>query len=137
MSDVHKAMLPSVIQNLYLFDICIYYCYYRGAAALQDICLLSIVWEGWQHGIDLDCVRDIFYKLFVKMTIITKPITEKKTEKLDVPLVEHDQLASAVSIHINQAFLHCAYLQKKVMAFNFMCHYQQFWIMHYARNIVT
>lgn len=31
------------------------------------------------------------------MTIITKPISEKKAEKLSVPLVENDQLASAVS----------------------------------------
>ena len=31
------------------------------------------------------------------MTIITKPITEKKADKLDVPLVENDQLAGTVS----------------------------------------
>lgn len=32
------------------------------------------------------------------MTIITKPISEKKAEKLSVPLVENDQLASVVSV---------------------------------------
>lgn len=40
------------------------------------------------------------------MTIITKPISEKKGEKLSVPLVENDQLASAVSY-----LLICFYLQ--------------------------
>lgn len=118
-----------MIKILKFVDIYVFI-FVRGAVALQDVCLLSIVWEGLQQGIDLDCVRDIFYKLFVKMTIITKPITEKKTEKLDVPLVEHDQLASAVSADINHNFLHCAYLQKNVMAFIFMWHYQQFCILH-------
>lgn len=34
------------------------------------------------------------------MTIITKPLSEKKGDKLIVPLVKNDQLASAVSIKI-------------------------------------
>lgn len=31
------------------------------------------------------------------MTIITKPISEKKIDKLEVPLVENDQLEDVVS----------------------------------------
>lgn len=32
------------------------------------------------------------------MTVITKPISEKKSETLAAPLVENDQLASTVSM---------------------------------------
>lgn len=34
----------------------------------------------------------------VKMTVITKPISGKKPDKLDVPLVENEQLEHLVSV---------------------------------------
>jgi hypothetical protein len=37
-------------------------------------------------------------QVFAKMTVITKPITEKKSDKLDEPLVENEQVEDLVSM---------------------------------------
>jgi hypothetical protein len=34
------------------------------------------------------------------MTIITKPITDKKADKLDEPLVENEQIEGVVSVQL-------------------------------------
>jgi hypothetical protein len=34
------------------------------------------------------------------MTIITKPITDKKADKLDEPLVENEEIEGLVSVHL-------------------------------------
>ena len=42
-------------------------------------------------------VEGVFVKV-VKMTVITKPISGKKPDKLDVPLVENEQVEHLVSV---------------------------------------
>lgn len=38
--------------------------------------------------------------LVVKMTVITKPITDKKADKVDEPLVENEEIEGLVSVQL-------------------------------------
>jgi hypothetical protein len=69
----------------------------RTRELLQRYFVNGICWN--YSAIDL-CYRVSLRRIkkIVKMTVITKPISGKKPDKLDVPLVENEQVEHLVSV---------------------------------------